>query len=62
MTRKQLLIDVLEHLETAVQLMDEHPARPDDSDSIYQLVDRAREQAEQELNQILFAELGSMLL
>lgn len=62
MTRKQLLIDVLEHLETAIQLMDEHPARPDDSDSIYQLVDRAREQAEQELNQILFAELGSMLL
>jgi hypothetical protein len=62
MTRKQLLIDVLEHLETAIQLMDEHPARPDDSDSIYQLVDRAREQAEQELNRILFAELGSMLL
>lgn len=61
MTRKQLLIDVLEHLETAVQLMDEHPARPDDSDSIYQLVDQAREQAEQELNQILFSELSSVL-
>lgn len=61
MTRIQLLIDVLEHLETAVQLMDEHPARPDDSDSIYQLVDQAREQAEQELNQILFSELSSVL-
>jgi hypothetical protein len=61
MTRKQLLIQVLEQLETSIQLMDEHPERPDDSDTLYELVDIAREHAESELNQILFSELSSVL-
>lgn len=62
MTRKQLLIQVLEHLETSIQLMDESPERPDDQDTLYELVDRAREHAETELNRILFAEMGTLLL
>lgn len=51
--RKDLLIRLLEHLESAVQLMDEHPAQPDDSDTIFAMVDTAREKAEAELNRIL---------
>jgi hypothetical protein len=51
--RKDLLIRLLEHLESAVQLMDEHPARPDDMDIIFTMVDTAREHAEAELNRIL---------
>jgi hypothetical protein len=62
MTRKQLLISVLEHLETSIQLMDEHPERPDDSDTLYELVDRAREHAEAELNRILVSEIETLLL
>jgi hypothetical protein len=59
--RKNLLIRLLEHLESAVQLMDEHPAKPDDADTIFQLVDTARETAEVELNCILLAEAGIIL-
>lgn len=56
--RKDLLIRLLEHLESAVQLMDEHPARPDDNDSIFTMIDTARESAENELNRILLREAG----
>ena len=56
--RKDLLIRVLEHLESAVQLMDEHPAKPDDDDAIYIMVDTARETAETELNRILLVQAG----
>lgn len=51
--RKDLLIRLLEHLESAVQLMDEHPAKPDDEDAIFTMIDTARETAEIELNRIL---------
>jgi hypothetical protein len=56
--RKQLLIQLLEHLESAVQLMDEHPSKPDDDDEIFNLVDTARETVEAELNRILLIQAG----
>lgn len=56
--RRSLLIAVLEHLESAVQLMDEHPSKPDDDDAIYIMVDTARETAELELNRILLVDAG----
>lgn len=56
--RKDLLIRLLEHLESAVQLMDEHPAKPDDAGEIFSLVDTARETAEKELNRILLVQAG----
>lgn len=56
--RKDLLIRLLEHLESAVQLMDEHPAKPDNEDAIFGLVDTARERAEKELNHILLVQAG----
>lgn len=62
MTRKQLLIQVLEQLETSIQLMDECPDRLVDSDTLYELVDCAREHAEAELNRILISEMETLLL
>jgi hypothetical protein len=56
--RKDLLIRLLEHLESAVQLMDEHPAKADDADAIFTMVDTARETAEIELNHILLVQAG----
>lgn len=56
--RKDLLIRLLEHLESAIQLMDEHPAKADDEDAIFQMVDTAREVAETELNVILLKQAG----
>jgi hypothetical protein len=56
--RKDLLIRLLEHLESAVQLMDEHPSKPDDNDAIFTMVDTARETAEIELNHILLVQAG----
>lgn len=57
MDRKELLKKILEHLGEALYLMETTEAKPDDADAVWFAVNEANSVAEDQLNQILMAEI-----
>jgi hypothetical protein len=53
MDRKELLTEILFHLETALYLMETTAAKPDDEDVVWFAVNEAQSVAEERLNEIL---------
>jgi hypothetical protein len=60
MTKKSLLIKILEQLDSAIYIMDCSREKPDEKDEIYGLIQEAHNKAENELNRLEFQSLQNI--
>lgn len=61
MDRKELLKNILQHLDEALYAMETHPERPDEDDAIWNSIMEIHDNVETELNKILFSEIKNKI-